>query len=91
MENEQTQQPSIISLIGNEDEIKMEFADGLQRISASIVGDLGREYFEQRAAAFKNIKFADFLNGYTKMRQKQQLNQFGSDFMAGHFGQRHLY
>lgn len=86
MENEQIQ-PSIISLLGVEDSIQIEFADGIKTISASIVNNLGKAYFEERTASFKKIEFGDFLNAYNKMRQKQQLNQFQANFIGSHFGQ----
>ncbi len=89
MENQNNEQvqPSIVSLLGTDDEISIQFADGIKLIPPSIVGELGKDYFEQRVEAFRNINYGDFISGYTKLRQKQQLNQYQSDFMSSHFGQ----
>jgi hypothetical protein len=84
MENEQL---ATISFIGDDQQIIVEFADGQHIIPPQIVQSLGKEYFETFCAGLRNSNYGDFLTNWNKAEQKRQLNQFGAEFVANHFGQ----
>lgn len=85
MENEQKNE-ALVSLVNNDEEIIIQFADGQKIIPDGIIADLGKDYFIQRAEVFVGINYADFYAHYHKTVEKRQLNQYQNEFVASHFG-----
>ena len=85
MENEQKQE-ALVSVISSNEEIIIQFSDGLKIMPPEIIDDLGKDYFLERATAFAGIELKDFLRNYQKTVEKRKLNQIQNEVISNHFG-----
>lgn len=62
------------------------FVDGQREIPPHIVEFFGAEALASMAKLLEAKNYDEFLAGYHKLYEKQYLNNFQDQFVAGHFG-----
>lgn len=67
----------------------IEFADGHYEIPQFVIAELGgKSAIEQLAAGLKNILYAQFMEGFHKVRASRKVNEFQAQFVRNHFSGR---
>lgn len=90
MENTTEEKPELsFNLAGNAGEILITFADGEKLLPEYIVNGLGgADKIKEVAESFAGVTYSEFLAAFHKTLERQQLNDFGQNFINSHFNRR---
>ena len=84
----QTEEASI-AFTGTEDDLSIEFTDGVHAVPEYVVRGLGgAEKLKSIAENLKKVSYQDFMAGFRLTIEKRDLNEFQRKFVATHFGNK---
>ncbi len=67
--------------------VQVKFSDGVRVLPDYVVQGLGgAEKIKEVAAALASVTYQQFMEGFNKTMQRQQLNEFQRKFIGNHFG-----
>lgn len=87
---EENKEPEVsVVFTGKEDQISIEFADGVHQLPDYVISGIGgADKLKPFVPGLKQKTYQEFLAGFRRTVEKRDLNEFQRGFVANHFGRR---